>query len=305
MHIRQILDAHHPSCSFEFFPPKSEKGVEALFETVRLLEPLKPSFVSMTYGAGGSTRDLTHDFVVRLKRETTLEAVPHLTCVSHKRGEIQEILERYAKAGVDNILALGGDPPKGVEDYDRSRDDFAHAEDLVRFISEFNQTDGAPQSGGFGIGVAGFPEGHPKTPNRLLEMDFFKRKVDAGADFIITQLFFDNHDFYDFRERCELAGIQVPVIAGIMPITTISGMRRMADLALGARFPARLQRALARCGDDDTSVARVGVHWATEQCLDLIDQGVAGMHFYTLNKSTATLEIYRSLGVRDSADLQS
>ncbi len=305
MHIRQILDAHHPSCSFEFFPPKSEKGVEALFETVRLLEPLKPSFVSMTYGAGGSTRDLTHDFVVRLKRETTLEAVPHLTCVSHKKGEIQEILERYANAGVDNILALGGDLPKGVENYDRGRDDFAHAEDLVRFISEFNQAGGAPQSGGFGIGVAGFPEGHPRTPNRLLEMDLFKRKVDAGADFIITQLFFDNHDFYDFRERCELAGIQVPIIAGIMPITTLSGMRRMADLALGARFPARLQRALARCGDDDTSVARVGVHWATEQCLDLIDQGVAGMHFYTLNKSTATLEIYRSLGVRDSADLQS
>ncbi len=304
MHIGEVLDAHHPSCSFEFFPPKSEKGVEALFETARLLEPLKPSFVSMTYGAGGSTRDLTHDFVVRLKRETTLEAVPHLTCVCHKRSEIQDILTRYAQAGVDNILALGGDPPRGVEDYDRAQDDFGHAEDLVRFIGEFNADGKHPQVRGFGIGVAGFPEGHPKTPNRLVEMEYLKQKVDAGADFIITQMFFDNRDFYDFRERCELAGISVPIIAGIMPITSLSGMRRMAELALGVRYPARLQRALARCEGDGASVERVGVHWATEQCLDLIDQGVSGMHFYTLNKSTATLEIYRSLGVRDTSGLQ-
>ncbi len=304
MHARDIFSQNRLSCSFEFFPPKSQKGADALFQTVAALEPLKPTFVSMTYGAGGSTRDLTHDLVVRLKRETSLTPVPHLTCVSHTRAEIGAILDRYASAGVANILALGGDPPRDQPDYDRSKDDFVHADDLVKYIAAYNTGGAHPDPRGFGIGVAGFPEGHPGTPNRLDELDYFKRKVDAGADFVITQLFFDNHDFYDFRERCELAGIHVPIIAGIMPVASISGMKRMAQLALGARIPARLQRALARCNDDDDAVARVGVHWATEQCLDLVDQKVRGLHFYTLNKSTATLEIYRSLGVTDSDGLQ-
>lgn len=301
MHISDIFNTNQPTCSFEFFPPKTPKGADSLFETARQLESLKPSFVSMTYGAGGSTRDLTHDLVLRLRRETQLEAMPHLTCVSHTEEELRDIIQRYVKAGVSNILALGGDPPRSMQDYDRSRDPFRYAADLVRFIRE-NQAE-HPDPRGFGIGVAGFPEGHPLTPNRLTELDHLKQKIDAGADFIITQLFFDNRDFYDFRERCELAGINVPIIAGIMPVTSIGGMRRMAELALGARFPARLQKAVGRCGDD-VAVARVGIHWATEQCLDLIDSNVAGLHFYTLNKSTATLEIYRSLGVVDSAGLR-
>jgi methylenetetrahydrofolate reductase (NADPH) len=305
MHIRDIFKTQKVSCSFEFFPPKTPAGADALFETVRRLEPLKPSFVSMTYGAGGSTRDLTHELVVRLNEETSVDAMPHLTCISHSRAEVQHILERYAECGVSNILALGGDPPKTETTYDRSPDAFRRASDLVEFISKFNASGAHAEARGFGIGVAGFPEGHPATPNRIEEMDFFKRKIDAGADFIITQLFFDNRDFFDFRERCVLAGISVPIIAGIMPVTTLAGMQRMASLALGARFPARLQRAVARCNDTVDSVARVGVHWATEQCLDLIDQEVSGLHFYTLNKSTATLEIYRNLGVVDSSGLQS
>ena len=300
MHIADIFARDGLTCSFEFFPPKSEQGAHDLFETVRRLEPLKPSFVSMTYGAGGSTRDLTHDLVVRLKRETTVDPVPHLTCVGHTQEEIDAILDRYAQAGVSNILALGGDPPRHLPDYDRTGDKFRHATDLVRHLKEFETR----SSHRFGIGVAGFPEGHPATPNRLLELEHFKAKIDAGADFAITQLFFDTHDFYDFRERCELAGINVPIIAGIMPVTSLEGMRRMAELALGARFPARLQRAIRRCGTDKAAIARVGVHWATEQCLELIDQSVAGLHFYTLNKSTATLEIYRNLGVTDSAGLR-
>ena len=154
-----------------------------------------------------------------------------------------------------------------------------------------------PDARGFGIGVAGFPEGHPATPNRLDEMDFLKAKVDAGADYICTQLFFDNHDFYDFRERCELAGIHVPIIAGIMPITTLAGMKRMAQLALGARVPAKLQRALGRAANESEAVKRVGVHWATEQCRDLLDNQVRGIHFYTLNKSDATRQIYQTLGL--------
>ncbi len=300
MHISEIVARDRLTCSFEFFPPKSEQGAAELFETVRRLEPLKPSFVSMTYGAGGSTRDLTHDLVLRLKRETSVDPVPHLTCVGHSEEDIEAIVRRYREAGVSNILALGGDPPKDKPQYDRNNDRFRRATDLVSYLANHNQR----HAHRFGIGVAGFPEGHPTTPNRVEEMDHFKAKVDAGADFVITQLFFDNHDFFDFRERCELAGIRVPIIAGIMPITSKEGMHRMAQLALGARYPARLQRAIRRCGEDKAAVARVGLHWATEQCLELIDQQVAGLHFYTLNKSTATLEIYKNLGVTDSSGLR-
>jgi len=300
MHIQDIFARHSTTFSFEFFPPKTSEASDQLFENIANLEALKPSFVSVTYGAGGSTRELTHDLVVRIRRDTSLDPIPHLTCVCHSEPDIRQIIERYAAEGVSNILALGGDPPKGLDGYDRAGDRFQHAADLVAFIRQFNESGAHPDKRGFGIGVAGFPEGHPATPNRLLEMDHLKAKVDAGADYIVTQLFFDNRDFYDFRERCELAGIRVPIIAGIMPITTAKGMQRMAELAAGARFPASLLRAIHRCGDDPEAVKRVGVHWATEQCRDLLDHHVAGIHFYTLNKSDATRLIYQNLGLRDS-----
>lgn len=304
MHIRDIFAQDQTTISFEFFPPKTEADSNALFENIASLQALHPSFVSVTYGAGGSTRELTHQLVTRIKREAGLEAVPHLTCVCHQEAEIGEILEKYAAAGVGNILALGGDPPRDRVNYQRSDDAFAHASGLVEFIQKFNRSGKHPDPRGFGVGVAGFPEGHPATPNRLDEMDHLKAKVDAGADYICTQMFFDNRDFYDFRERCELAGIRVPVIAGIMPVTTLAGMKRMAQLALGARFPARLQRAVQRCQDDPESVRNVGIHWATEQCRDLLDNGVKGIHLYTLNKSDATRQIYQSLGLRDSTVLR-
>ncbi len=301
MHIADILTQQRPTLSFEFFPPKTAEASEALYQTIGELEAYKPSFVSVTYGAGGSTRELTHDLVVRLKTTTSLDPIPHLTCVCHGEADIQAILERYAEAGVSNILALGGDPPRDLAGYDRHKDAFQHAADLVRFIRKFNERGGHPDQRGFGIGVAGFPEGHPATPNRVLEMEHLKAKCDAGADYICTQLFFDNHDFFDFRDRCRLAGIDIPIIAGIMPITSASGMRRMAELAAGARYPAKLLRAIQRCGGDEEAVRRVGVHYATEQCRDLLENGVDGIHFYTLNKSQATREIYASLGIRDSA----
>ena len=300
MHISDILQPSRPTLSFEFFPPKSAEAFDALFQTIGELEAYRPSFVSVTYGAGGSTRELTHDLVVRIKKTTSLDPIPHLTCVCHSEADVSAILERYAAAGVSNILALGGDPPRNLAGYDRAKDAFQHAADLVRFIRKFNDSGAHPDRRGFGIGVAGFPEGHPTTPNRLLEMDHLKAKVDAGADYICTQLFFDNHDFFDFRDRCRLAGVNVPIIAGIMPITSASGMRRMAELAAGARFPAKLLRAIARAGGDEEAVQRVGVQYATEQCRDLLDHGVDGIHFYTLNKSRATREIYASLGIRDS-----
>jgi methylenetetrahydrofolate reductase (NADPH) len=300
MHIQDIFQQHPTTFSFEFFPPKSPQAWEELFVTIARLQELQPSFVSVTYGAGGSTREKTHDLVVRIRRETNLTAVSHLTCVCHTLEEMNAILDRYAASGIENILALSGDPPRTMGNYDRSRDAFRYAEELVRFI---RSRTGAPDARGFGIGVAGFPEGHPGTPNRLLEMDYLKRKVDAGADYICTQLFFENRDFYDFRERCELAGIRVPIVAGIMPITSRAGLSRMAELALGARFPAALLRAVARCADEE-AVARVGIHWATEQCRALLDHQVRGIHFYTLNRSDATRQIYENLGVKDSTALR-
>lgn len=304
MHINDIFSDRRTTISFEFFPPKNTEGWESLYRTLRDLESLKPSFVSITYGAGGSTREQTHDLVVRIKDTTSLDPVPHLTCVCHTEEEIDSILERYAEAGVSNILALGGDPPKNLENYDKSKDAFQHGKDLVAHIKRFNESGHHPDPRGFGIGVAGFPEGHPATPNRLLEMDYLKMKVDEGVDYIITQLFFDNRDFLDFRDRCELAGIKVPIIAGIMPIASSKGMFRMADLAAGTHFPARLLKAIARAGDDSDAVERVGITYATEQCLDLLEHEVSGIHLYTLNKSKATPEIYANLGLRDTSGVE-
>jgi methylenetetrahydrofolate reductase (NADPH) len=296
MHIRDIIRPDSPTFSFEFFPPKTAEAAETLYQTIRDLESYMPDFVSVTYGAGGSTRDLTHDLVERIQNTTKLDPIPHLTCVCHNEEEIDAILRRYAKSCIGNILALGGDRPRDLSP-EKARDSFKHAADLVRFIRRFNESGAHPDARGFGIGIAGFPEGHPATPNRLVEMDHFKAKVEAGADYVVTQLFFDNRDFYDFRERCALGGVHIPIIAGIMPITSLGGFKRIAELAGGARFPAKLLRALQRCGDDVAMVRRVGVHFALEQCHDLLDNNVAGIHFYTLNRSDATRVIFDSLGI--------
>ena len=304
MHICDIFANWRTTFSYEFFPPKNDAAAEHLYSNIAELEALHPSFVSVTYGAGGSTRQRTHDLVVRLKQTTECDPIPHLTCVCHSEDEIRGILERYAEHNISNVLALSGDVPASRAEHDRSKDAFHRAADLVAYIKRFNESGIHPDPRGFGIGVAGFPEGHPATPNRLAEMDYLKAKIDAGADYIVTQLFFENRDFYDFRERCEMAGIRVPILAGIMPVTSVSGMKRMAELALGARIPARLQKAVLRCGGDEDYVRKVGVQWATEQCRDLLDCSARGIHFYTLNKSTATREIYANLGVKDSHGLE-
>jgi len=290
MNIRDIQGRQQPCFSFEFFPPRTKEAGDQLYKTIEDLVPLQPSYVSVTYGAGGSTRELTHDLVIRIQEHTRLTVVAHMTCVGGTQEEIGRILRAYRDHGIENIMALRGDPPKGETAFVQPPGGFAHAAGLVAFARRH-----FPE---MGIGVAGFPEGHPETPNRLKEMDHLKAKVDAGADYICTQLFFDNRDFYDFCERCEIAGIRVPIIAGIMPVTSIRGMVRMAELALGARFPARLTRSLVRAKDDEY-VERVGIHWATEQVRDLIDHGVRGVHFYTLNRSKATLRIYETLGLRN------
>ena len=291
MHLSQVAKLTRPTFSFEFFPPKSDEGLTQLFDRAAELARLRPSFVSVTYGAGGSTRDRTRDVVVRLQNDFGLTAAAHLTCVGHQPDDITALLEHYQQRGIQNIVALRGDRPTN----DAAcifHDDLRFGCDLVSLIrGRFGSH--------FGIAVAGYPEGHPETSSKLDDLDNLKRKVDAGADVIVTQLFFDNRDFFDFRDRCELAGIHVPIIAGIMPVLSGKGIRRMAGLC-GARIPAKLMARLQRAGDNDDAVATAGIDWATQQCRDLLDNNVAGIHFYTLNRSGATIEIFRRLGATDS-----
>ncbi|NIS61330.1 MAG: methylenetetrahydrofolate reductase [NAD(P)H] [Proteobacteria bacterium] len=291
-----MLNATKTLFSFEFYPPKSKVEWDKLFLVISDLSHLKPAYVSVTYGAGGSTRERTYELVVSIQEQMGLPVVAHLTCIGSTRDEVCAILEQYAENGVNNILALRGDPPKGQTEWTGVENGFVYAADLVAFIKRHFPD--------MGIGVAGFPEGHPGTPNRLKEIEYLKAKVDAGADYIVTQLFFDNRDYYDFCERCELAGIKVPIVPGIMPITTYQGMIRIAELAAGARIPARLLKAVAQAESED-SVRKAGVHWAAEQVSDLIEKRVPGIHFYTLNRAQAILEIYETLGVMESLQLAS
>ena len=281
--------------SFEFFPPKTQKGADNLIARVKNdFMPLNPAYVSITYGAGGTTQELTKNTILRLKKETPLKIVSHLTCVGMNKTELKALLDEYNELGILDILALRGDPPNGGIDFTPAKDGFTYAAELVEFIKK-----NYPH---MNVGVAGFPEGHPATPNRLVELDNLKKKVDVGADYICTQLFFDNRDFYDFRERCELIGINVPIKAGIMPVVSKSNMERIAELSLGARVPAGLLKAMSRTATDEAA-ERVGIHWATHQSLDLLENGVDGIHFYTLNKSRATLEIFRFLGIDEAGEL--
>ena len=289
-----------PSFSFEFFPPKTPEGAASLLETVVKLQEFNPSFVSVTYGAGGSSRGLTRA-VVHDMQSRGIPTVPHLTCVGHTEAEIEEILHGYISAGARAIMALRGDPPRN-QPYDPSKDAFRHAADLVRFIRAWEERQNLPYR--LSIGVAGFAEGHPDSRNRLKEMDYLKAKMDEGADYICTQLFFDNHAFFDFRDRCRIMDINVPIIAGIMPVTSISSMNRMADLSAGTNFSARLLKAMLRAGGDKASIERIGINYASNQCSELLDADVDGIHFYTLNKSKATLEIYHNLGFNNYFDLE-
>jgi methylenetetrahydrofolate reductase (NADPH) len=309
------LDEGKTPFSFEFFPPKTGKGWDRLYRTMKELLPLQPAYVSVTYGAGGSTRENTHELVARIHGDG-MPVVAHLTCQGSSREEIDAVLDRYDAEGIRNILALRGDAPAAGGSGGSTGGDsaaavppaaFPYAADLVAHIKR--------RYPGFGVGVAGFPEGHPGMPNRLREMDYLKAKVDAGADYIVTQLFFDNRDFLDFRDRCALAGIRVPVIAGLMPITSVRGMERMAELSGGSRFPADLMQRLRRAvnnnggrwgvyGADEnntpevtSAVCRVGEHWTTEQISNLLNHGVAGVHLYTLNHSNASIRIMENLGL--------
>jgi methylenetetrahydrofolate reductase (NADPH) len=280
--IVEILAAG-PSHSFEFFPPKTPAAEETLAQTLRDLEPLRPTFVSVTYGAGGSTRDKTHEIVVGINRDTSLTAMAHLTCAAHTRDELATIITRYAGAGVENILALGGDPPKELN---LPAGELPHATDLVQLVREL---------GDFSVGVAIHPEGHPASTNRSDDRHRQAEKL-AEADFGISQFFFDAQVWFDYLADLDALGVSTPVIPGIMPVMSVKAVKRMAEMS-GAAFPKWLEDRLRAVEDDDDAMRAVGVEAATELCRELQAGGVESFHFYTLNRSTATREIYTNLGL--------
>ena len=285
MKIRNRLNPSDPCFSFEFFPPRTEEGHRSLLKTVEDLRPLDPGFVSVTYGAGGSTRDRTVDLVKEI-RATGLETMAHLTCVGHSRAELEALVEQFLAMGVENILALRGDPPAGQQQFQAAPGGFSYAAELVRFIREKDHI--------LCIGGAGYPEGHVETPLREDDLRHLKAKVDAGLDFVITQLFFDNAFYFDFVERARRVGINVPIVPGIMPITNIEQLERFVRLC-GATVPMRLVLQLERYRDDPEAVVQLGVAHATVQCMELLSRGVPGIHFYTLNRSPATRLIVSAL----------
>jgi methylenetetrahydrofolate reductase (NADPH) len=282
MKITDMLAAG-PTFSFEFFPPKTEAAAATLATTLTELEPLAPSFVSVTYGAGGGTRELTHEVVTRFHRESSITAMAHLTCVCHRRDELEDIASRYRDEGIENLLALGGDPPK---DQDLPPGDLEHAIELVRLLREV---------GDFAIGVAAFPEPHPRAPSKVEDRRRTAEKL-AEADFAITQFFFDAEHYFDLVGTLRDLGVDKPVIPGIMPATAISSIKRMTELQ-GSEFPEWLASRLYAVEDDPEAVFAVGVEEATKLSRELLAGGAPGLHFITLNRSRATRLIYADLGL--------
>ena len=286
MKVRSRLNPSKPCFSFEFFPPKTEEGEHQLWQTLEDLRPLEPGFVSVTYGAGGSTRDRTIELVTTIKERTGIEAMAHLTCVGHTRRELLDILDRLAAAHIENVLALRGDPPQGQTAFAPRDGGLRHAAELVELITE--------KGSGFCTGCAGYPEGHLETPSRDTDLLHLKRKVDAGCDFVISQLFFDNAFYFDFVERARQVGINVPIVPGIMPVTNVEQVQRFVRLC-GATLPMRLALELERAKGHPEAVMQLGVAHATVQCMELLARGVPGIHFFTLNKSPATRMIVGAL----------
>jgi methylenetetrahydrofolate reductase (NADPH) len=284
--ITALLDGPEPAYSFEFFPPKTDEGERQLWQAIRELEPLAPAFVSVTYGAGGSTRDRTVRVTARLARETALRTVAHLTCVGASRDEVRAVVGAYADAGVRAVLALRGDPPGGPgTPFEAHPDGLRTATELVTLLRGL---------GDFAIGVAAFPEGHPESRDLQHDARVLLAKAEAGAQFAITQFFFRAEDYFALVDRVRALGATLPIVPGVMPVTNLSQIRRFAQLS-GTAFPADLAARLEAVGDDPEAVRRVGVEAATELSRELLAGGAPGLHFYTLNRSTATREVHAAL----------
>lgn len=285
MKVRDLFRLQEQTFSFEFFPPKTDEDIALLFERMQELQPLGPSFISVTYGAGGSTRRNTIDIVCRMQEELGIVSVAHLTCVGHSRSELCEVVDELKDRGVENLMCLRGDPPKGQTTFTPTADGFANAHQLVQL---------ARSMGEFSIGVAGYPERHPECPDAALDLQHLKEKVDCGADFITTQLFFDNRDYFDFCRRARALGITARILPGIWPITNYKQIQRVAQMC-GATLPAELRQKLEPVADDQAAVFEVGVAWASRQCEELLAGGAPGIHFYTMNRSHATQRIFEHL----------
>ncbi|MEU5881728.1 methylenetetrahydrofolate reductase [NAD(P)H] [Spirillospora sp. NPDC047279] len=287
--IRELLAAGGRSFSFEFFPPKTEKGARTLWRTIRELESLNPTFVSVTYGAGGGTRDKTVDIVERIATDTTLTPVAHFTAVDHSQAELRHLIGRFASVGVRNILALRGDPPGDpMGEWIKHPDGVEYAADLVQMIRSY---------GDFCVGVAAFPYKHPRSRDIESDTRYFVEKCRAGADYAITQMFFRADDYFRLRDRAAAAGCDVPILPGIMPVTQMSTIERSEQLS-GAPFPAEVRARFEAVADDPEAVRRLGIEHAAELCRELLEQDAPGIHFITFNKSTATREVY---GLLDAA----
>jgi methylenetetrahydrofolate reductase (NADPH) len=285
--LAELYSQPRLTLSVEFFPPKSEKGEENLFSEIELIKRIKPAFCSVTYGAGGSTREKTVDLVETIHSGCGLEVMCHLTVVGQSKDDARAVLKRLQACGIENVLALGGDPPQGMTDWRPHPDGFHHAIELVREAVAMRT---------FSVAVAGFPEVHPRALSREADLRFLKEKVDAGADAIITQLFFDNQDFYRFSDDLRKLGVTVPIIPGILPLQSSPQVRRFTSLCC-SKIPAKLERELVTVENDDDAAVELGIEYATRQCEELIKFGVPGLHFYTLNKSHSVLAIHKNLAL--------
>lgn len=288
MKISQLFGRGAPVVSFEFFPPKTAEGVEQLYRTVEELRPCRPSFVSVTYGAGGSTRDRTLELVTRIQRDLGIVTMAHLTCVGSTRDEIRETLRRLHDGGIRNILALRGDPPKGESEFKPTPNGFRFASELVAFIRQ--------QSWDFCVGAACYPEGHIETRDLEADLRNLTAKVASGVDFLVSQLFFDNEDYRAFVRRARSVGITVPIVPGLMPVTNVNQTERFTQMC-GARIPQELYRRLRVVASDPAAVVATGVQWAVDQGRSLLRDGAPGLHFYTLNRSSASLAVHAALGL--------
>jgi methylenetetrahydrofolate reductase (NADPH) len=283
--LRELYARPGRAFSVEFFPPKTDKGDEALFKEIAALKSLHPAFCSVTYGAGGSTRNKTVDLVDRIHRECALEVMCHLTVVGQSKDEVRSVLARLKNLGIQNVIALSGDPPQGVTDWKPHPDGFRHSIELVREAAAHKF---------FSIAVAGFPEVHPRSESRDLDLKYLKEKVEAGADVVITQLFFDNDAYYRYVEDSRKLGVKVPIVPGLLPVLSASQVRRFTALC-GAGIPPRLERALEKVENDEEGAIKLGIDFATEQCEGLLAFGVPGIHFYSLNKSRSIKAIFANL----------